>query len=685
LAKNANPSDEEIYMLQEHAGSLQVEIDQHVRVEQELRDTLATQTKQGVESDELFRLLVGSVRDYAIFMLDPKGNVTTWNLGAERLKGYTADEIIGRHLSTFYPDAEVQAGKCELELEIASEQGRFEDEGWRIRKDGTRFWANVVLTAIRDRADQLIGFAKITRDLTERKRAEEQRLAAEERFRLLVEGVQDYAILILDLSGHVLTWNIGAERIKGYTADEIIGSHFSRFYPAEDVETGQCERELEIAAREGRFEDEGWRIRKDGTQFWANVVISPVRDKHRNLVGFSKVTRDLTERRRSEEERAARLAAEQANRMKDEFLAMLGHEMRNPLAPIVTALQLIKLRGDPSSAKEYLAIERQVTHMSRLVDDLLDVSRIARGKIELKRKLLDVRDAVAKAIEAAAPLFEQRQHHFEVKAPPHPLVVDGDDARLTQVFTNLLTNAARYTEPGGHILVSLRQTGDHVAIEVRDDGIGIDQALLPRLFELFVQGDQSAERAAGGLGLGLSLVRSLVKLHGGVVEACSDGPGFGSSFTVRLPAVNQPVRGETTETLSVPFPPAQHRRRILIVDDNEDARWLLSDLLAAVGHEVRSAGDGQEALEVIKGFTPDVAILDIGLPAMDGYELAMRLREAMKGATPRLIALSGYGQKGDQQRSQSAGFDRHLVKPVDLRRLMDSITDHQVGRGRDDR
>ncbi len=674
LAKQVNPPDEESCV--EHADSLQVEIDQHVRVEQELRDTLATQTKQGAGSDDLFRLLVGSVRDYAIFMLDPKGNVTTWNLGAERLKGYTADEIIGRHFSTFYPDEDVQAGKCELELEIASKQGQFEDEGWRIRKGGTRFWANVLITAIRDRADTLIGYAKVTRDLTERKRAEEQRLAVEERFRFLVESVQDYAIFILDLSGHVLTWNIGAERIKGYTAEEIIGSHFSRFYPAEDIAAGKCERELEIAAREGRFEDEGWRIRKDGTQFWANVVISSVRDNHRKLVGFSKVTRDLTERRRNEEERAARLAAEQANRAKDEFLAMLGHEMRNPLAPIVTALQLIKLRGDPRSAKEYLTIERQVTQMIRLVDDLLDVSRIARSKIELQRKPLDVRDAVARAIEAAAPLFEQRQHHLEVKAPPRPLVVEGDGERLTQVFTNLLTNAAKYTEPGGHVLVSLRRARDRIVIEVRDDGIGIDQALLSRLFEPFVQGGQSTDRAAGGLGLGLSLVRSLVKLHGGVVEARSDGPGFGSSFTVRLPAVNQPVLGEVTETLPVPFPAAQHKRHILIVDDNEDARWLLSDLLTAVGHEVRSAGDGQEALEVIKGFTPDVAILDIGLPGMDGYELAMRLRETLKEATPRLIALSGYGQEGDQQRSQSAGFDRHLVKPVDLRGLLDSIADH---------
>jgi PAS domain S-box-containing protein len=548
LANHATSPGQAVSVTREHADSLQVELDHRLSVEGELRGKLAEQTKQGVESNELFQLLVGSIRDYAIFMLDPKGNVATWNTGAERLKGYTAEEIIGTHFSAFYPDDDAEEGKAE-----------------------------------------------------------------------------------------------------------------------------KCERELETAAREGRFEDEGWRVRKDGTQFWANVVISPVRDKHQRLVGFSKVTRDLTERKRSEEERSARLAAEQANRTKDQFLAMLGHEMRNPLAPIVTALQLIKLRGDPRSAKEYQIIERQVAHMIRLVDDLLDVSRIARGKIELKRKHFDVRDAVAAAIEVAGPLFEQRGHHFVVKSPQRPLIVDGDESRLTQVFTNLLTNAAKYTEPEGHIFVGVRPTGDQVVIEVRDDGIGIDKDLLPRLFDLFVQGAQSTERTVDGLGLGLTLVRALVKLHGGTVAAHSDGPGLGSSFTVTLPIVEQAAAPAPPEPLSMAFPPAPARRRILVVDDNEDARMLLSDMLGTIGHDVRSAGDGPEALEVIKNFTPEVAILDIGLPAMDGYELAARLRETMKGATPRLIALSGYGQAGDQQRSQLAGFDRHLVKPVDLRRLLASI------------
>jgi len=369
----------------------------------------------------------------------------------------------------------------------------------------------------------------------------------EDLFRMLVESVRDYAIFLLDPSGRVATWNTGAERIKGYRADEIIGRHFSTFYPVHEVAAGTCERELEEAAREGRFEDEGWRLRKDGSRFWANVIISAVRGRRGELIGFSKVTRDLTERKAAEEERAARLAAEQANRAKDEFLAMLGHELRNPLAPIVTALQLMKLRGQGNLTREQQVIERQVNHMVRLVEDLLDVSRIAKGKLLLKKQLVDVRDIVARAIEIAGPLIEQRRHHVQVDTPPHELTVDADEGRLTQIFTNLITNAAKYTNAGGHLRVAVREErrGEEreVAVSVTDDGLGIEPALLPRVFDLFVQGHQSAERSAGGLGIGLTLVRTLTQLHGGTVTAHSDGIGRGSTFTVRLPIVERDGRG----------------------------------------------------------------------------------------------------------------------------------------------
>jgi hypothetical protein len=489
-------------------------------------------------------------------------------------------------------------------------------------------------------------------------------------FKMLVESVKDYAIFSLDPSGRVRTWNIGAERITGYRADEIVGRHFSTFYPEEDIRAGKCEMELDVAGREGRFEDEGWRVRKDGARYWANVVISAMRDGTGELIGFSKVTRDLTVRKQAEEERAARLAAEQANQAKDEFLAMLGHELRNPLAPIVTALQLMRLRGDVASVKEQQVIERQVNHVMRLVDDLLDVSRIARGKIELRRRLLDLRDVVARAIELASPLIEQRQHRLVVDVPPGAITVEGDEARLVQVFGNLLTNAARYTPSGGQVAVALRAVGGVAVVAVRDDGIGIGPELLPRVFDLFVQGERSAER--GGLGLGLTLARSLVRLHHGTIDAISAGPGQGSTFTVRLPIAAAPsaeAPSERDRSARTPRP-----RRILLVDDNDDARGLLADALVTIGHQVRSAADGPQALAALDGFAPDVAILDIGLPVMDGYELASRLRSQLGASAPRLVALTGYGQPGDRARSRQAGFDLHLVKPVDLQELIDGIT-----------
>ena len=625
-----------------------------------------------LESEQLFRLMIANVRDYAIFMLDTAGHVATWSPGAERIKGYRANEIIGKHFSVFYPEADVTAGKCEMELEVAEREGRFEDLGWRVRKDGTQFWANVVISAVRDHDGRLIGFSKVTRDLTDRKRAEDEaaaRLEAEERYRMIVESVRDYAILMLDPSGHVSTWNSGAERIDGYRADEIIGSHFSRFYLPEDVAAGKCEADLRAAAAGGCFEDEGWRVRKDGSRFWANVVISAVRDRSGALIGFSKVTRDLTERRRAEEERARREAAEQANRSKDEFLAMLGHELRNPLAPILTALQLLELRHSGPPQKEHAVIERQVHHMMHLVDDLLDISRITRGKLELKRRPIDLRAVLARAIELASPLLEQRNHQFHLDVPSHPIGVDGDEARLTQVVANLLTNAAKYTEVGGEISAAIREHDGEVELSVTDNGMGISPDLLPRVFELFVQGYRTSERSTGGLGIGLTLVRTLVEMHGGSVSAHSAGPGKGSRFAIRLATVALPAPAPEPRASGIPT--AERPRRILIVDDNEDALALLAELLEAAGHDVHTASDPARALGMLAEVDPEIAILDIGLPVMDGYELAARIRAQLAGA--RLFALTGYGQAADREKTLAAGFNAHFVKPVDLKQLMDKI------------
>src|SRR5258706_12825327 len=379
-------------------------------------------------------------------------------------------------------------------------------------------------------------------------------------------------------------------------------------------------------------------------------------------------------RRRTELEEGLRYAREQAeaaSAAKDEFLAMLGHELRNPLSPILTALELMKLRGDEGISREHEVIDRQTRHLIRLVDDLLDVSRIPPGKVELRRQPVEVRDVLAKATEMASPLLEQRRHHFEVHAPPRGLRLDADEARLAQVVANLLTNAAKYTEPGVHIRLSARRQGAKAGIEVRDDGIGISPGLLPRVFDLFVQGRQSSDRAEGGLGIGLALVRNLVALHGGTVEARSAGRGKGSTFIVRLPALAAARGAEAVVPAALASPRSDvARRRVPIVDRNEDARMLLGAILEQAGHEVCPAGSGPAGLAIAEGFGPGIPGVDGGLPGVDGYELGARLRTLLGPRAPAMVALTGYGQEGDRARSQSSGFKAHLVKPLEASQLI---------------
>ncbi len=360
---------------------------------------------------------------------------------------------------------------------------------------------------------------------------------------------------------------------------------------------------------------------------------------------------------------------------------MLGHELRNPLAPALTALQLLKLRGDIRASSEQLIIERQLKHMVRLVDDLLDVSRIARGTFQIKKERIDLHEVIARAIELASPLIEDRRHELEVKTPPGSISVDGDPVRLAQTFANLLTNAAKYTDPGGHIDFVVTVGPGQVEVEVHDRGMGIDPELLPKVFETFVQASQSVARSAGGMGIGLSLVRSFVRLHGGTVEARSPGLGRGSTFTVKLPlAPGEPRPREDTGEVDPGVLVSGRPLRVLIVDDNQDALLSVAELLRMVGHEVQTAISGPTALAVLRGFRPDVAILDIGLPGMDGFELAGQVRALLGNPQPRLIAMTGYGQETDRDRSVAAGFDLHLVKPVDLDVLLRSLADRPNGR-----
>jgi len=399
------------------------------------------------------------------------------------------------------------------------------------------------------------------------------------------------------------------------------------------------------------------------------------------------VARDVTEKVGADRERdellareqQARRQAEEASRAKDEFLAMLGHELRNPISPMLTALNLMRMRGGDAFARERTIVERQVKHLVRLVDDLLDVSRITRGKVELKREVVELSEVVTSAIEMASPLLEARRHHVEVRVPQGGLLVEGDPDRLAQVVANLLSNAAKYTEPGGAVAVRAGRECGEVVLRVRDSGMGIAPELLPRVFDLFVQGQRALDRSQGGLGLGLTIVRSLVEMHGGRVRAESGGPGRGSTFTVRLPALQAlPLRAATGGTLLRRRLPDAAARRVLVVDDNQDAADALVEALAAKGHATAVAYDDPSALEAAVRVRPELAFLDIGLPVMDGYELARRLRELF-GRTIKLVALTGYGQDRDRAAARAAGFDEHLVKPVDLERIV-AIVDDMVPR-----
>ena len=622
--------------------------------------------------EDPYRQLVESTRDYAIFLLDHGGHVLTWNAGAERIKGYTASEILGHHFSRFYTEDAVARRWPEHELAVAATQGRFEDEGWRLRKDGSRFWANVVLTALRDPGGEVRGFSKITRDLSERRRAEESLRHSEERFRLLVEAVKDYAIFMLDPDGRVASWNAGAERIKGYAAHEIIGKHFSVFYPEEARRKKWPEQELSLAREHGRFEDEGPRLRKDGTTFWANVVIAAVFGRDGTLRGFAKVTRDLTDQRRVE-------ALEDASRKTNEFLAMLAHELRNPLAPMANALKLLARAptSDPTELWVREVLERQTGQMSRLVDDLLDVSRVTRAAMVLDRKPLDARKSLRNALDAARQWIEEGRHRLILEIADERLEVDGDEVRLNQVFQNLLHNAAKYTPQGGEIAVAARREGDEAVISVRDSGVGMAPELVESAFEIFKQGSQSLDRPHGGLGVGLTLVQRLVHLHGGSVQARSEGPGKGAEFIVRLPLRAEPAIIDAASLSREDGKHAGTPRRVLVVDDNQDAAHALRLLLETDGHDVMVAADGAAGLALAREHRPDVVLLDIGLPTLNGYEIATRIRAdpALEGTV--LVAVTGYGQMHDRARASASGFDHHLVKPVEFRALQELLRETQ--------
>jgi PAS domain S-box-containing protein len=972
------------------------------------------------------RALVEQVEDYAMFMLDLGGYVATWNRGAQKIKQYAPDQIIGKHFSVFYPPEDLANRKPQRELEIVLAEGHVEDEGWRLRRDGTRFWAFVSITLLRDERGEPRGFAKVTRDLTERRRTEEALRLSEERFRMLVDGVADYAIYMLDPHGVVSTWNAGARKIKGYEASEIIGRHFEIFFSEEDRRAGRPRAELEQAAREGRFEEEAWRVRSDGTRFWAHVVVRALHNDAGELAGFSKVTRDLTarkqaeetarelerqntarmvaeaaetrarqererfralsreldailegvvdgitvqdrsgrllfansaaarqigvasreellsmpaaelvknfemldehgnlvaahslpgrrvlageqratallqirdkragrswwslirangvkatdgstdlainiwhdvsaERQRDEHERylanasaalstsldyqgtletlaqllvpglcdwcvihlleggtlksvavahadprkrkqaqdaqagspsspnaagavwqvirsgepilygeppeqleqnaasperyevlkgvsvrsqilvpikvreqvlgaltliasesgrrydeqdlklvaelgrrvgafienarlyesahiaaanakAAAREAESAGRLKDEFLATVSHELRTPLNAIMGWSALLKTRSDPASIEKGIdVIHRNAKAQSKIIEDILDVSRIITGKLRIEPAPVNLVTIVSESIEVVRPSAIAQGITIELSAPAEPLLLIGDAQRLQQVIWNLLSNAVKFNVPGGRVALQIEQRGSQITLTVTDNGKGIEREFLPYVFERFKQADGSTTRRYGGLGLGLAIVRHIVELHGGSVAVASDGPGLGSTFTISLPVRATMPSSDAASERPSRAPQSNHASsgtnlqgvRVLVVDDERDARELLEVVLRQAGAQVMTAESASTGIEALGHFAADIVISDIGMPDQDGYAFMHRLR-ALAGPVAAIpaIALTAYTRQEDKLRALALGFTTHIGKPVNPDDLTASV------------
>jgi hypothetical protein len=522
-------------------------------------------------------------------------------------------------------------------------------------------------------------------------RLQEELHASEQRFQRLVDAVTDYAIFMLDATGHVATWNAGAQKNKRYEAHEIIGKHFSVFYTPEDRAMGKPDTVLETVRREGRFEDEGWRVRQDGTRFWANVVITTLRDQQGDVTGFAKVTRDLTAKREAEEnaralvrEQLAREASE--NRIKDEFLATMSHELRTPLNAITGWTSILRRtpREESKLERGLEVIERNAQAQTRLVSDLLDVSRIINGKLQLYLVKTEVLPTIVAAADVVRPAAESKGVRLVVDVDPDIGATMADADRLQQIVWNLLTNAVRFTPRGGRVTVSCDRADAGIEIRVRDTGMGIASEHLRHVFERFKQVDSSTTRAHGGLGLGLAIVRHLVEAHGGSVEARSEGLDRGAEFTVLLPivavsAVQPPAPPATAGAEAAAVDDDEPRARldgvrVLVVDDDADSLEVLRELLTLAGARVTTVTSARAAFDAIEaGGEVELIISDIGMPEMDGYDFIRRIRSTPASADVPAIALTAYARPSDAALAMGAGYQEHLSKPVDERHLLRTV------------
>jgi PAS domain S-box-containing protein len=635
------------------------------------RDVSAARRKAGENADELVaaRLLAAIVEssDDAIVSKSLDGIIRSWNAAAERLFGYTAAEAVGRHISLVIPRERL----AEEDHIIATlKAGRRIDhfETVRVRKDGQRIDVSLTVSPIRNDAGEVVGASKIARDIGDRKRAEAER----QKFVTLVETSTDF-IAMFDLQGVPLFVNrAGLELVGLADLDEARRTPVGSFFFPEDQ--GRITNEFFPSVRaRGQGEIEvRFRHFQTGEARWMAYKVVTLPDADGRPVAFATVSQDVTERKKlADDLRTVAADLSEANRRKTEFLAMLAHELRNPLAPIGNALRVMRQgHGDGKPSAPLLdVLDRQVGQLSRLVDDLLDLSRVTRGKIVLRRQPLALAPVVEQVVETVRALYGNMNHELTVTLPAEPVFLNADPARLAQMISNLLNNAYKFTDPGGHVSLAVTRDGGDVLIRVRDNGIGIAPEQLPQLFQMFVQADTSLERTRDGLGIGLTLVQSLVEMHGGSVTARSDGLGCGSEFTLRLPAL------AAMPDAAAPPPDAEPATTpdsldVLIVDDNLDGAETLAMLLEDAGHRPHQAHDGLEGIAAAERLRPDAVLLDIGLPKLNGFEVCRQLRAEPWGKHVTIVAMTGWGQEEDRQRSRDAGFDAHLVKPVDVDLLL---------------
>jgi len=587
--------------------------------------------------EQRFQYLISGISDYAIYMLDPDGHVSSWNAGAQRFKGYLAPDILGKHFSRFYTPEDQATGLPARALATALTEGKYEAEGWRMRQDGTRFWASVVIDPIYDERGTLLGYAKITRDITDKRRAEQELRASEERFRLLVQGVTDYAIYMLSPEGEVSNWNVGAERIKGYSEHEIVGKHFSQFYTPEEREGGMPVRALATAAREGRYEAEGWRLRKDGTRFWAHVIIDAIRSDTGELIGFAKITRDLTEKKAADAALAeANAALFQAQKMESigQLTGGIAHDFNNLLSVLASGLEVLALgRGQAADGKTFDSMRRAVDRGATLTQQLLAFARQQPLQPETRnvnRLITGFESVLRRAVNAAID--------FEVRLDPRvrPSVIDS--ARFESALLNLVVNARDAMPEGGHLRIETSSVelvehevrglapGTYVRVTVSDTGSGMSPETVTRAFEPFY----TTKEVGKGTGLGLSQVYGFIKQSGGEIVIGS-APGEGTTMSIFLPAAPGEEQDAQRNGSEV----------VLIVEDEPDLMDVAAALYISMGYEVLTASGAHEAMDLLASRKVDILFTDIIMPdGMNGVELATFTREHYPQV--KIILASGY-------------------------------------------